>query len=121
MTAANDPEYTPSRRQKHQLTKKPDKVLIELPMHSLAEASANLAVRCHQSTSYALTLFARVIKKGRSDIHDFVLSCRSVWRPRIIRDKKGADSLQKWKRILDDPTVSFYVGWDGKKVKYSDG
>ena len=69
-----DPEYKPSTYQQAKMNKKPDKALLELPTKSLAEGVAVLAARCRQSVNEVLTLFAKIIKMGGGDLHDYILS-----------------------------------------------
>ena len=118
----DDSEYKPSTRQIAQLRQRPDSVLLELPTRTMAEASSILTARLRMSTNAVLTLFAKIIRMGQGELKDFVLSRTSVWRQRISGEKKAADDLyDKWKKLLEDPSIKVILQWDGKKVKYETG
>ena len=122
MSTDNDPIYQTSYRQKRSLKTRPDHVLLELPTRNLAEATAVLSARLKLSTNSALTLFAKIIQLGHGDIHDFIMSRTTIWRQRIIGEKKVAEKIfEKFQQSLEGKTIFVILQWDGKKVKYQSG
>ena len=114
--ATADPDVHVSSRQLHNIKKKPDTVMLELPRKGLAKALTPMAGRMHMSTRQSFGYTAQVIKAGKGQVSDFAISKSIFHSQRKSTEKELAAKLMD--KFRKDHDVKFLIlHWDGKKVK----
>ena len=87
-----DEDYLPMPGKRQ--PKKLDKIMLELPTKDLSKDTAVLCDRLKLSHRSVTSIFAKVILSAGGELKDFVLSKSSVFRHRIIGEKRGRDETQ---------------------------